>query len=434
MQSLIYLSLLVVICGLISGCQIAPEINPQIPESQPSVANTPTIQVIPTTQNLNSSEDKNVDTPLLANCVSPNDSVVLPSMTYEELPEGILIFLNNGGGVNQLDAELYESGYLAQPVGILPGDINTDQRTDLAVLVINPYSPLVPPDGKLMVYVCRDGSYELFEPVTNSDLNQNSPILKYFQDLNSDTGDELVVSYSFCGATTCFEAPMIYGWRDNRVKDILDSSEMFSSPEISLEGPDPEGFYAIKVTSGGFSSAGAGPQRSEIISYAYSPETQSWNLFARSNGKSNYRIHRLHDADNLARQEKFPDALLLYQQVISSSGLQDWVDPEVEQNTLSAYARFKMIVIYTMTGKEDLANAAIDAFESSTPVDSQEFVYLELARIFRMASSTDDWGEACNEVIRYIANHEDEVLKPLGSEQFGYGNPDYTAEDICPWK
>ena len=57
---------------------------------------------------------------------------------------------------------------------------------------------------------------------------------------------------------------------------------------------------------------------------------------------------------------------------------------------------------------------------------------LEMALTFLESFSTDGQAAGCAAVHAYAAQHESQILEPLGSDVYGYFNPDYSAEDICP--
>ena len=47
-----------------------------------------------------------------------------------------------------------------------------------------------------------------------------------------------------------------------------------------------------------------------------------------------------------------PAPAALYLRVINDATLLDWADPPIEQANLGAYARFKLVVLYTQTGRQ----------------------------------------------------------------------------------
>jgi hypothetical protein len=368
-------------------------------------------------------------------CARRDEELVLPRSAYADYPEIIGAFLNQGGTLQNLDNGLYDAGMLGQPVGIQAGDFDGNNKVDVAVVLINPASGMVTPDGRLLVYLCTEKGFRMHEILPPAEADFRTPILKYNQDLNADLLPELVAAFSTCGAHTCFEALGIYSWQSDHFANRLDSSTAdLPFPNVTVEGPDENGFFAIRISASGFGSTGAGPQREIKRVYTYDPAKQNWTQFAEMLGSTNYRIHLLQDAEDLAAEDKFPEALVLYQQVISSDALLDWQDPVAERAHLAAYARYKIVVLYTLLGREEIAQAAVAEFEAAVPENSDQAGFLEMASIFRRQGGAADPGRACAAVQKYAAENQEQLLAPLGSSGFGYANREFTALDTCPWK
>lgn len=433
-QNLLHFTLFVVLMLVVGCAPTAPSLSQEpstavlagetaLPEFTPTL--TPEAPAAPATRSSTS----------LGDCLPENNNLTLAPAAYETLPEDILNFLNTGGTIAQLDQDLYLQGFAGQPIGVIRGDVNGDGYWDVAVDVINPYSPAIPPQAAALVYLCHAGQYEIQALPPPNDQAESSPIIRSFQDLNADDHAELVVSFASCGAHTCFETPAIFGWEEGRVVNLLEGfGEPAPNPTIEINGPDASGYFVLMVESGGIGSVGAGPQRHSQAVYAYRPEAHRWELFTTKLEAPKYRLHAVQDADKLARQEKYPEALVLYQQVISSTTLQDWIDPEFERAVLGAYARFRMILIYTILGDDDLAQATLDGLQAEAEADGRLAGYLDMARLFRRYGGADDPGRGCASVREYAARQAEQVLAPLGPQHFGYSNLEYIPEDICEWK
>lgn len=159
-----------------------------------------------------------------------------------------------------------------------------------------------------------------------------------------------------------------------------------------------------------------------------------WTFFGDQAGQSDYRIHALHDADDLAAQENYSEALVLYQQVISSTALQDWQDPETERAYLSAYAHLKMAEIYTLLDRTELAQATVADFEQAAFEGSVGEAYLGVLREFQGQWDGENLAETCAAVQAYVASRSEQLVAPLGPQQFGYANREFQPGDFCPWR
>ncbi|MDH3944908.1 MAG: hypothetical protein OEV06_12510, partial [Anaerolineae bacterium] len=74
----------------------------------------------------------------------------------------------------------------------------------------------------------------------------------------------------------------------------------------------------------------------------------------------------------------------------------------------------------------------LDQFRLDTPTDSPQYVYVLLAETFLDAAASGGLEQACQAVRQIAAPYESQIVSPLGSLVYGYANPDYTLEDICP--
>jgi hypothetical protein len=49
------------------------------------------------------------------------------------------------------------------------------------------------------------------------------------------------------------------------------------------------------------------------------------------------------------------------------------------------------------------------------------------------ANRLEGVAAGCVATRSYALEHADQVLDRLGSRAFGYVNPDFTVEEVCPW-
>lgn len=367
-------------------------------------------------------------------CLPFQEGVSWPSVAFAETPQAILDFLNAGGSIAALDEALYQAGIANQPVAVGAIDLTGDEKQDVAVSVYDPASSLVPPGGKLLIYVCQEGVYRLLHHQPSSD-GMGAPGIRYLQDLNLDQRAELVTSSPACGASTCFEEIQILGWTGAGFENLLtDSTVEIPAPVINLLDPQGDNIFDLEIAGGGFGSAGAGPQRSLSMVWTYNPTTARWQDPQERLESSNYRIHMLQDADQAARGRQFDQALLGYGRVVEDASLIDWLEPEVERPNLAAYALFKIAVAHLLLDQIDLAQAAFDRQSADFPRGALGHAYVELAGAFQEAFQVGGVPNGCAAARQYAVDHPPEILVPLGSAMFGYANPDYSPQDICPWE
>jgi hypothetical protein len=367
-------------------------------------------------------------------CLPFKEGVHLREVSFAESPQAILDFLNAGGSIAALDEALYLAQIANQPVAVGAIDLTGDRKQDVAVSIFDPASALVPPAGKLLIFVCQEGVYRMLLHQASAEAS-GAPGIRYLQDLNADGVAELVVGSPTCGASTCFEKVQILGWTGDSFEDFLVGSTIeIPSPVITLLDPQGDGVYDLEISGGGFGSVGAGPQRSKSVVWSYNPSTARWQDPQERLASSNYRIHVLQDAEKAARERHFEQALLGYERIVEDASLIDWMEPELEKSTLSAYALFKIALTHLLLNQPDQAQSAFDRLFADYRPGEVGYPYAQLAQAFQAAYPAGGIPNGCAAARQFAVDHPQEILIPLGSAVFGYANPDYSPVDICPWE
>jgi hypothetical protein len=194
---------------------------------------------------------------------------------------------------------------------------------------------------------------------------------------------------------------------------------------------DGDGVYTFEATGTAIGSVGAGPQRDRIRVWEYDSATGYWVFSSETLGPSDFRIHVVHDADAAMRRGEYLIAALLYQQVIEDDALKDWMDFSLERAYLSAYSYFKRIVAESFLGELEQANDLLEEM-ARLYIETDQQAYVEMSGLFVEAFLTGGEEAGCTAAHEYAALNPETVLAPLGSATFGYANPDYEPEDICP--
>jgi tetratricopeptide (TPR) repeat protein len=365
-------------------------------------------------------------------CSAGQNQPALDVSDFDQYPQAIQDFLNNGGTPSDLDEALYNAGVANQPVAVKTADMTGDGQAEVVVSIFDPASQVMPPSGKLMIYTCNGGAYQLAYQEESPEA-WGAPGIRYLQDLNADGKSELIESEGSCGAHTCFEDVKIIAWDGEGFKNLFEgSSKEIPYPDIRITDADGDGIFDVEIAGSGYGSVGAGPQRNVIDIWKYDPSSGTWKFDKEVLQDSNYRIHVLHDAETAAKNGDYAGALELYDRVINDPSLEDWMDPETEKANLSAYVLFKTGVIYTVEGQQDQANAAFEQLSNQYPQGVPQHAYVEMANAFQQAYASDGLEAACTAAKTYASEHADQVLAPLGPQAFGYANREFTPDDVCP--
>jgi hypothetical protein len=420
---------------ILSGCTSSPVSQPPTPLPN-EILSTPTASPVPTAQLIETS------TPLPLTpaekafgenryCVPLGESGPLPEASFDALPEAVLEFINNGGSPEQLADALYVAGFANLPEPAAAGDLTGDGIDEVVVSIFEPDSLNMPPAGLLLIYICDENAYQLAYQ-EDSRPSQGAPGIRFLRDLNADGRAELVVSSASCGAHTCFEQVQVIQWDGTQFMNHLEGETSdLPYPSIYLSPTGEDELYDLQVTGSGFGSVGAGPQRNVTRTWSFSEDTQSWQISEFRQEPSDYRIHVLHDALAASEMGDYQSALMLYNRVISDTTLEDWDDPQLEQAVINAFARYQMSVIYTLQDRDSFAGTILREMEAAYPPDSPQRGYFEMAAAYIDAYQAGGVQAGC-QAVQVFASSYPGLLDPLGPQTFGYGNPVFTQEDLCP--
>lgn len=361
-------------------------------------------------------------------CVPPAEHADLDFTSYAEFPQTILDYLNAGASPEELAVSLILQGLGPEEQPVWAEDLTGDGFREVAVTVYDPDSQ---PQGALLVYNCVSGQYVLAY-VAISEEAGFAPVLLLIQDLNHDGLREVVYGSTNCGAHTCFEDVQILSWKNAAyTPELVGSTLEYPYPDVKLTDYDHDGIYSLEVTGTAIGSVGAGPQRDTINVWDYDPASEQWRYSSQTLAASPFRIHLVHDADAAMDREEYLIASLLYEQVITDETLLEWANEETEYNNLAVYAYYKRVVAAEFMGDRPSAESIFAELEEMYGNASQ-YGYVEMADAFLTDSATLGVEGGCTAARQYASSHQTQVLDPLGSLVYGYANPDYNPEDVCP--
>jgi hypothetical protein len=339
-------------------------------------------------------------------------------------------YLNAGGTPDALAAalEAQNLGPLEGPP-FLAGDFTGDRLEDLALAVLAPTNSQA--GGTLLILECVGQAYRIaYEAATEAP--DETPVLHFAQDLTADGVPDLVAAHRLCGAHTCFQQVMVITWVGLAFENRLQgASDDLPYPVVKIVGPDETDGYALSVSGTGIGSAGAGPYRQRARTWSWDPTAQALLPGPDVLLPSEFRIHVLLDADAAAFAGEYSIADDLYLQVMTDEALEDVEFSPSPRENLAAYAAYRRLLGAVLAGFPPSPSIAYGELEGTFPEGAPGHAYVELADAFLDGyTSSQDIAAGCAAAQAYAEAHRDEVLGPL---HYGYANPAYTAEDVCPF-
>jgi len=394
--------------------------------------------------------------PEAARCPAPGQAA-LPQAApaFVQLPETLLTYLSGGGPATILEATLRGWGAITEFGGLVRADrdFTGDGVPEVFVVALDPANAARSPQpGDVLIFGCDDGDYRLLYRAGTAQ-EVGSPLIVSADDLTGDGINDMVYASSACPAGNCLTTVSIIGWSPRLESFEPLVAETISQPYagVRIEDSDGDTMPEVIVTVGSAAPLEAGPQRLRTLTYGFNGTL--FALAGEQTAPAQFRIHVLHEADDLLVSRAYNDAVARYNTAINDTTLKSWQYPS-EASYLSAYARFRLVVAYTLSDSWGQAQSTHDQLIADftfppTPVpEGQPLIpappgflpfddgrpgvaYARMANLFwTEVNASRDVRRACASVIAYASSNP-AALDPLNS--FGTSNRTYSPRDLCPF-
>ena len=247
------------------------------------------------------------------------------------------------------------------------------------------------------------------------------------QDINADGQTDVVWSDTTCGASACFVTVHIRSWDGSIWQDWTEGTISMASADLTLTSGDGPGTpKEFRLAGGLYSGAGAGPQRIRTEVWT-SVDGAPYTLTVEVLGPSACLYHTVLDANRaLTDEQNLEKAQLLYTTAVENTKL---VACWVRQNELSelrSFALFRLALIAGYMGDPARAAVYVQQLES----EYAEQIFTDVARLWLDTyQQTADPIRACT-AVRDFAAVTPSIVDVLAD--YGYANPTFTAEEVCP--
>jgi hypothetical protein len=306
----------------------------------------------------------------------------------------------------------------------MTGDIDSE----IVIAIIDPMSeanlPWTP--GDVLIFRCRAGAVApafAGRLAIDGDAVDLQFSLEMVEDVNATGRADVVYTVNGCGAHTCWGRLYIVEWDGvgfvNRIPEMKDSA----SPTFTVQD------RRVVVDIGGIGSAGAGHQRSQQEIWEW--DGRQFSLSEQITGPPTAVVHYLHDADEALARGDYGEAIGYYEQVQEETRLPAGLFLETEEQSLvvmRAYARFKLIVAYAVSGDLWRAQKQYDALLAEHPGGTPGSPYVILGEVFWSEFLTDEAPAAACAAAVVIGESNPTLAEQLYA---GYANPEYEAADLC---
>lgn len=390
------------------------------------------------------------------------------SETYEHFFAKIVDFLNAGGSHQAVIAAYTKEHPRAGQRDIQEKDVTADGIPDL----------LLTEDNNLVAFICLNRQYQVKQALRYETYHDSQPSITKIIDMNQNGVPEIISS----NGDLRFRVVYVSEWDGNEFPVLNDvelpeyyetrfCSVLMGTSKVSIRDTDNNGTLELILEQGI-------PIWSEYtMGLPWRRETRicKWDgkAFLPDNiaitDPPHYRFQALQDADRASLLGDYARALDLYQQTIFNDKLDWWsqdrriyevrlyndklpdevysptplpsMSPDpAEYPMLAAYARFRIMLLHTLSRNLPEAKIAYDTLQAKFPTGQTGHVQAEMANAF--------WNEyqvsknikmACAKAIEYATSHPADVLSYLGNSQYNtdmsYGSQslEYKPKDVCPF-
>jgi hypothetical protein len=349
-------------------------------------------------------------------------------------------------------------------------DVTGDTVPDVVFSLLF-YAPDRPVDGMGYVFYCQDNRYEggavmgLGFGASFANTNLNTTIgLRDLVDANLNGISEIVFSYlRFDDGIVSIRSGQDYSrwfrvleWNGTEFVDLL-PDYIFASHELvvtngdgSFKDTDGDGFDELILRGGALRERGHGHRFFRATTSTWAWDGYEFALDCVTASEPVFRFQAVEDGDAAMICSDYSKALASYQRAIFDESLISWSeeyrmmlpgepvtgptpvpDPE-ERPLLSAYSRYRIMLIHLVEGRLEHATVVYDTLISKFPEGTIGHPYALLAKtVWDTYAETEDLSVACEAALQEVETSED--LAPLSNRYSYFSVIYYDPGYICPF-
>jgi len=325
----------------------------------------------------------------------------------------------------------------------------------------------------LMLYSCIKGEYKeqlIREEEGDVGLAERIEILA-IDDLNQNDIPELVYKTSTCIWARCGSL-FIVEWdgekfarliKDERWNEIVDYADMDDPKDVYLRDLDNDGIPEL-IWEGELPPEGHGdywddyPQR--LATHVYKWDGHNYSALPVSYSAPEFRFQAIQDGDRATLAGEYGKATDFYELAISSNSLDWWVkerrlynlsqhgfttcngspcpspnpDPK-ERPIISAYARFRIMLIHVLTNNLEEAEKNYQQLVLDFPIDNAGYPITEMATLFwNEYLVSKDIAKSCEVSTNFIGSQRDVLILLSGNTTSQNIHYDRNPNEVCPFQ
>jgi hypothetical protein len=262
------------------------------------------------------------------------------------------------------------------------------------------------------------------------------PIIVKVGNLIGDKQVQIVFSEQSCGASTCTLTIHVVDW-NGKFTNLTPQTPALPTAQVSFEQKTGDTTTTIVLTGGTIGSVGAGPQRQATEFWRWDAATKAYKLAETRFASSFYLYYRVLDGNMALDKGDYATAIDLYNGALTDTTLKLWFSdsqgkPEQiqqEKEVLTAFSRFRLALAYALNNDR---SHTLTTLQEAIAKDGKYGGWAKaFSPIFESSKSLGPLAvkEGCAAAVKFSLSNRNLID---AMNQFGYANPTFKPEDICP--
>jgi hypothetical protein len=328
------------------------------------------------------------------------------------------------GGIEGVLGFLRECAALDEE-NVQTADWTGDGADDLALVIVNPQSDAATPETDLLIFVSNGERFDLAYRARAA----GAVRILAAADINGDGLPDIAWVDTTCGASTCFDTVNVRSWDGAAWADWTEKTITMAYADVLLDDlRDTAEGQEIQLAGGVYGSVGAGPQRGRTEIWG-SVDGAPYTLLERVYDRSSCLYHKVLDANEaLGRYQEIGlvQAKEMYTEAVTNRNLTTCWEHEDEQDELRSFSLFRLALISAYEGDPAAAAENVSQLEQAYP----DSIFAQLGQAWLGAyQGGNDIAAACAAATQFAT---DNPAAYAGLSDYGYSNPTFRAEDLCP--
>jgi len=353
----------------------------------------------------------------------------IPPTSNNEIADKILVFLNSGGDLKQIN--LYFAQFQLKTLDVIAADLNGDGLNEIIVAGALPLELESPGQGVIYILGCKQKSYEIdkqfdFQNIASADILRTEKLL-------ADYPQQAIIRYDQISGWS--SSIIAIGFMNGNWQIVFDDDDLF--PELVVFDQDSDGNKEISIHS--LTTATQGPHRKMISTFKW--DGKQYALISDQLMPGTTRVDYLDDAQRALDQGDISMSIAYYDRAAHDSSINNFASrgeivnrqTDLAGNYQISFALFRLYTLWSSVHDYDNASFMIKELEEQFPINMPGNEFLQAAQTFEQKiAQGKNPKEACSAVSSFLTQNYPDINIHIGD--WGMMVTGYTQViELCPF-